>query len=56
METYGPFYWHGSTLIPTWISDYIHYKMWDEIAYTHPPPILLGMWLLIHVVIKIKPR
>ena len=21
------------TLIPAWISNYIHYKMWDEITY-----------------------
>ena len=28
-----PFYLHGLTLIPAWISDRIHYKMWDEIAY-----------------------
>ena len=27
----GPFFWHGLTLIPTWISNYICYKMWDEI-------------------------
>ena len=29
----GPFYWHGLTLIPAWISNYIHYKMWDEINF-----------------------
>ena len=29
----GPFYWHGLTLIPTWISNYIHYKLWDKITY-----------------------
>ena len=22
-----------NTLIPAWISNYIHYKMWDEITY-----------------------
>ena len=31
--TWGPFYQHGLTLIPAWISDYIHYKVWDEITY-----------------------
>ena len=31
--TCGPFYWHGLTLIPAWINNYIHYKMCDEIAY-----------------------
>ena len=29
----APFYWHGLTLIPAWISNYIHYKLWDEITY-----------------------
>ena len=23
-------------LIPAWISDYIHYKVWDEITYPFP--------------------
>ena len=30
---WGPFYSHGLTLIPVWISNYIHYKVWDEITY-----------------------
>ena len=25
--------WHGLTLISAWISNYTHYKMWDEITY-----------------------
>ena len=29
--TGGPFYYYGLTLIPAWISNYIHYKMWDEL-------------------------
>ena len=29
----GPFYWHGLTLIPAWVSNYIHYKVWDDITY-----------------------
>ena len=29
----GLFYQHGLTLIPSWISNYIHYKVWDEIIY-----------------------
>ena len=33
LELLGPFYGHASTSIPIWISDYIHYKMWDEITY-----------------------
>ena len=28
-----PFYKHGLTLVPAWISNYIHYKVWDEITY-----------------------
>ena len=31
--TRGPFYQHGLTLIPAWISKYIHYKVCDEITY-----------------------
>ena len=31
--TSGPFYLHGLTLISAWISNYIHYKLWDEITY-----------------------
>ena len=33
VATWGPFYWHGLTLMPTWISNYTHYKVWDEITY-----------------------
>ena len=29
----GPFYEHGLTLIPAWMSNYIHYTVWDEITY-----------------------
>ena len=29
----GPFYQHGLTLISAWMSNYIHHKVWDEIAY-----------------------
>ena len=28
-----PFYLHGFTLIPAWISNYNYYKIWDEITY-----------------------
>ena len=30
---WAPFYEHGVTLIPAWISNYIHCKVWDEITY-----------------------
>ena len=32
----GPLYWHGLTLIPAWISNYIHYEVQDEITYPFP--------------------
>ena len=32
-DSRAPFYEHGLTLIPAWISSYIHYKLWDESAY-----------------------
>ena len=35
-EASGPFYSHGLALIPTWISNYTHYKMWDEITNPFP--------------------
>ena len=30
------FYEHEYTFIPAWISNFIHYKVWDEIAYLFP--------------------
>ena len=32
-HTNGPFYQRGLTLIPAWISNYIHYKVCYEITY-----------------------
>ena len=32
-DSRAPFYYHGLTLIPAWINNYIHYKVWDEITY-----------------------
>ena len=32
-DTIASFYKHGLTLIPTWISNYSHYEVWDEITY-----------------------
>ena len=29
----SPFYWHGLTLIPAWISNHMPNKMWDDITY-----------------------
>ena len=29
----GPFYWHGLTLIPAWITNYMPGKVWGEITY-----------------------
>ena len=34
--TWGPFDKHGLTLIPAWISNNIHYNVWDEITYPFP--------------------
>ena len=33
---WGPFYQHGLTINPTWISDNIHYNVCDEITYPFP--------------------
>ena len=35
-DAIDPFYWHGLTLIPAWINNYTHYKVWDEITYPFP--------------------
>ena len=35
-NTWGPFYWHGLTLIPAWMSNHLPSKMWDEIIYPFP--------------------
>ena len=32
-DYWGPFYSHVLTLIPAWMSNYINYDVWDEIAY-----------------------
>ena len=34
--TWGPFCYHGLTLIPAWMTNYTHYKVWDEITYPFP--------------------
>ena len=38
--------WYGLTLIPAWISNYIHYKMWDEITnpFTHFNGATVEVW------------
>ena len=33
MATSGPFYYYGLTLIQAWITNYTHYKVWDEITF-----------------------
>ena len=35
-RTWGPFYNHGLTLIPAWISNHMSRKVWDEITYPFP--------------------
>ena len=37
---WGPFYWHGLTLIPACISNHMLRKVWDKI--THPSPNING--------------
>ena len=33
MKTWDPFYKQWLTFFQAWISNYIHYKVWDEITY-----------------------
>ena len=63
-EYLGPLFLTWFNSIPAWISNYIHYKVWDEITYPFlkfrngfviSPHTLLGTWLLIHAGIKVKP-
>ena len=35
-DTSGTFYQHGLTVISAWISNHIHYNVWDEITYPFP--------------------
>ena len=35
-DLWSPFNWHDYTFITAWISNYIHYKVRDEIAYPFP--------------------
>ena len=32
----GPFYEHGLSLIPAWMSNHIPNKVWDEFTYQFP--------------------
>ena len=55
-DPWGPFYQHGLNLIPAWISNYIHYNVWDEIRYSFPKGLGMYEWftLVIHAGIKDK--
>ena len=33
LQIRAPFYWHGLTLIPAWVSNYTHCNLQDEITY-----------------------
>ena len=33
LDPSGPFYLHGLTLIPAWMSNHTSSKVWDEITY-----------------------
>ena len=33
INTWGPFYWHGLTLIPALIGNNMPCNVWDEITY-----------------------
>ena len=59
---------HEWTLIPIWISDYIHYELCPEITYLFPkfngadewisdfiPYFAIGIWQVFHPWIQINP-
>ena len=33
INTNGPFYYHGLSVTPASVANYIQYKVWDEITY-----------------------
>ena len=43
----GPFYSHGSILIPAWISNHKPSKVWDEITY---PFLNLNDYFIVDVI------
>ena len=44
----GPFYQHGSTYTPPWISNYVHHKVWHGISNPFPNKFeTFGIWLCI---------
>ena len=48
----GPFYLHGLTLIPAWISNYILYKVWNEITLNWACDYVSMLGLKLNHVIK----
>ena len=54
----GPWhgYWHGLKLISAWISNYIHYKVWDEIINSFINFNLSMLGLKLNLVSKSGPR
>ena len=40
----NPFYWHGLTLIPAWISNHTPSKFWDEIVLSNLQRLQFGNW------------
>ena len=44
--TGGQFYEYGITLIPAWMNNYIHYKVWDEISFSIPKLQRCNRWSL----------
>ena len=69
MVTWGPFYWHKLAIVITWISNFVHCKVWEEITYpfhtSTVQPLKFGngqvissntlQWIITHVGIEVKP-
>ena len=41
IEACSPFYEEVLTLIPAWLSNYVHHEMWDEIHFKTSTVVLL---------------
>ena len=53
IDAQGPFYNHGLTLTPVWISNHMSSEVWDEITYSFPNfnGCTIEIWELIRNVI-----
>ena len=48
-NSWGHFYWHGLTVITTWISNYVHYTVWVKLRIHYQTTrVQLLNWSIFH--------